>query len=284
MAEMMKVIKVLNNSLVLSSDSDNNEVIVMGKGIGFNSKVGDVLAPASIEKVYVVQNDQKGHDYLRMIETTPEAHLDAVQMILRMANSQLGGRVNEQIFFTLVDHISFAIERYHKGIIIQNRLLHEVKRFYPQEFAVGLQALAQINQRLNILLPEAEAGNIAFHLVNGQTDVQNMEHTLLAVKMLKDIFNIIKYHFRIHLDTDSLNYSRFLLHMQFFIQRMIDQKQVSSKDDFIFSQVTKEYPDAYRCALLIRDYVKNLLEMEMSNDELLYLIIHLTRIVAPDQE
>lgn len=279
---MMKVVKVLNNSLVLSTDSDNREVIVMGKGIGFNSKVGDVLASASIEKVYVVQNGQAGHDHLRLIEATPEQHIELVQMILRLANSQLGGRVNEQIFFTLVDHLSFAIERCRKGIIIQNRLLHEVKRFYPQEFAVALQALAQINQRLNILLPEAEAGNIAFHLVNGQTDVQSMEHTLLAVKMLKDIFNIIKYHFRIDIATDSLNYSRFLLHMQFFIQRMIDNKQVKSKDDFLFLQATKEYPDAYRCALVIRDYVKNLLEMEMSNDELLYLVIHLTRIVDRD--
>lgn len=280
---MMKVVKVLNNSLVLSTDSDNREVIVMGKGIGFNSKVGDVLASASIEKVYVVQNGQTGHDHLRLIEATPEQHIELVQMILRLANSQLGGRVNEQIFFTLVDHLSFAIERCRKGIIIQNRLLHEVKRFYPQEFAVALQALAQINQRLSILLPEAEAGNIAFHLVNGQTDVQSMEHTLLAVKMLKDIFNIIKYHFRIDIATDSLNYSRFLLHMQFFIQRMIDNKQVKSKDDFLFLQATKEYPDAYRCALVIRDYVKNLLEMEMSNDELLYLVIHLTRIVDRDE-
>lgn len=279
---MMKVIKVLNNSLVLSTNSDNREVIVMGKGIGFNSKVGDVLAAASIEKVYVVQNGQTGHDHLRLIEATPEQHIELVQMILRLANSQLGGRVNEQIFFTLVDHLSFAIERCRKGIVIQNRLLHEVKRFYPQEFAVALQALAQINERLDVLLPEAEAGNIAFHLVNGQTDVQSMEHTLLAVKMLKDIFNIIKYHFRIDIATDSLNYSRFLLHMQFFIQRMIDNKQVKSKDDFLFSQATKEYPDAYRCALVIRDYVKNLLEMEMSNDELLYLVIHLTRIVDRD--
>jgi beta-glucoside operon transcriptional antiterminator len=66
--------------------------------------------------------------------------------------------------------------------------------------------------------------------------------------------------------------------MQFFIQRMVEGQQMSSKDDFIFAQVTKEYPHAYRGALLIRDYVKNLLQMEMSNDELLYLVIHLTRI------
>ncbi|HID8920535.1 TPA: CAT RNA binding domain-containing protein, partial [Klebsiella michiganensis] len=32
----MIVQKVLNNSLVLSMDDDNREVIVMGKGIGFN--------------------------------------------------------------------------------------------------------------------------------------------------------------------------------------------------------------------------------------------------------
>lgn len=274
----MKVIKVLNNSLVLSADDDNNEAIVMGKGIGFNSKVGDVLDPPAIEKVYVVQNSQKGRDYLRLIETTPEEHIEIVQMILAEANRQLNGRINEQIFFTLADHISFAIERYHKGIAIQNRLLFEVKRFYPQEFAVATQALAHINRRLNIALPEEEAGNIAFHLVNGQTDVQNMEHTLLSVKMLKDIFNIIKYHFRITIDTDSLNYSRFLVHMQFFIQRMVEGQQMASKDDFIFSQVTREYPHAYRGALLVRDYVKNLLQMEMSNDELLYLVIHLTRI------
>ena len=274
----MKVIKVLNNSLVLSADDDNNEAIVMGKGIGFNSKVGDVLEPAAIEKVYVVQNSQKGRDYLRLIETTPEEHIEIVQMILAEANRQLNGRINEQIFFTLADHISFALERYHQGIAIQHRLLFEVKRFYPQEFAVASQALAHINRRLNIALPEEEAGNIAFHLVNGQTDVQNMEHTLLSVKMLKDIFNIIKYHFRITIDTDSLNYSRFLVHMQFFIQRMIEGQQMASKDDFIFAQVTREYPHAYRGALLIRDYVKNLLQMEMSNDELLYLVIHLTRI------
>lgn len=94
----MKVIKVLNNSLVLSTDHDNNEVIVMGKGIGFGSKVGDVLDPASIEKIYAVQDNQKGREYLRLIEDTPEAHIEIVQMILSLANAGLKGRINEQIF------------------------------------------------------------------------------------------------------------------------------------------------------------------------------------------
>ncbi|BCQ35638.1 transcription antiterminator LicT [Erwinia rhapontici] len=282
--DKMTVAKVLNNSLVLSSTADHDEVIVMGKGIGFNSKVGDTLDESQIEKIFIVQGSQTRRDYLRVIENAPESLLPLVQELLDRASAQLNSRLSEQLFFTLVDHISFAVERFTKGIAIQNRLLFEVKRFYPREFAVAQQAVRQLNQQLNIDLPEEEAGNIAFHLVNGQTDVQNMETTLLSVKMLKDIFNIIKYHFRVEINRDSLNYQRFLTHLQFFIQRMVEGRQIANKDDFIFTQVKTEYPDHYRASQLIGEYVFNLLQVSLTNDELLYLIIHLVRIVTPDED
>ncbi|MFA3778691.1 BglG family transcription antiterminator LicT [Yersinia sp. 1652 StPb PI] len=276
----MDVIKVLNNSLVLSVDANNNEVIVMGKGIGFNSKIGDAIDAGKIEKVYVVQKNQTSREYVRLIENTPEEYISLVQNIMSDANASLKGKLSEQLFFTLTDHITFAIERFHKGISIQNRLLYEVKRFYPHEFSIAQQAVKYLNEKLNIQLPEEEAGNIAFHLVNGQTDIQSMESTLLSVKMLKDIFNIIKYHFNVVIDQDSLNYQRFLTHMQFFIQRMIESNQIETKDDFIFEQMIREYPGEYRCSMLIGEYIKNLLSITLSNDEMLYLIIHLVRIAG----
>lgn len=51
----MIVQKVLNNSLGVSMDDDSREVIVMGKGIGFNSRPGDEIAPDKIEKLFVTQ-------------------------------------------------------------------------------------------------------------------------------------------------------------------------------------------------------------------------------------
>ena len=36
----MKVIKVLNNSLLFALDENGNETILMGKGIGFNKSLG----------------------------------------------------------------------------------------------------------------------------------------------------------------------------------------------------------------------------------------------------
>lgn len=279
MTNMMRVVKVLNNSLVLSTDIDNNEVIVMGKGLGFNSKIGDLIEKDKIEKIFAVKTDMPTPEYLRLLESIPVEFIEITKTIIQYADEQLNGHLNKQLFFTLMDHIAFAVERHGKGIIIQNRLLHEVKRFYPLEFSISRYAVQHINQQLNIELPEEEIGNIAFHLVNAQTDAQQMASTLLSVKMLKDIFNIIQYHFAITLDKDSLNYSRFLIHLQFFIQRIIDGVQVESNDHFIFEQIHKEYPEEFKCAKLIGDYIHNLRDVQISNDEMLFLIIHLVRVV-----
>lgn len=61
----------------------------------------------------------------------------------------------------VTDHCHFAIERYKQGMVIRNVLLWEIKRLYQNEFALGLEALDIIEQRLGVRLPEDEAGFIA---------------------------------------------------------------------------------------------------------------------------
>ncbi len=38
---------------------------------------------------------------------------------------------------------------------------------------------------MNVQLPEEEAGNIAFHIVNAQSEQANMEETMLSVRKTK---------------------------------------------------------------------------------------------------
>lgn len=105
-----------------------------------------------------------------------------------------------------------------------------------------------------------------------------MEKTLDTVKILKDIFNIVQYNFNIIIDKDSINYSRFLTHLQFFVQRLLDDRLNISRDSFILQQVKNQYPKEYRCAELIGDYVKNTLDKDINNEELLYLTMHIIRV------
>lgn len=274
----MKIIKVLNNSLVLAAGQNREEIIVMGKGIGFNGKVGEELQEDKIEKVFVVKNEEKAKEYVALIEGSSKECLEIAQMILQRAEKHMDTQFNEQLFMMLVDHISFAVTRYKEGIIIQNRLLSQVKKFYPKEFEIGKDAVKLINEKLEVNLPEEEAGNIAFHLVNAKSDEKSMENTLLTVKLMKDIVAIIQYHFSMIIDEESLSYSRFITHLQFFIQRLLEGKMMGEKDDFILQQVMMKYPKEYECALLIKEYVKGQMGKVIENDELLYLTIHITRI------
>ncbi|SFN23640.1 transcriptional antiterminator, BglG family [Izhakiella capsodis] len=278
----MIVQKVLNNSLVLSIDDDNREVIVMGKGIGFNSKAGDEIVPEAIEKLFVTQTLYVRGGYPEALSTISDEVIEMASMIISLANQQLTSKVREQIFFTLADHLNFAIERSRKGIILQNRLLPDVRRFYSQQFHVASEAVRIIRELYGIELPEEEVGNIAFHLVNGQTEGDDVAQAMQSVKMLKDIFNLVQYHFKQQIDTESINYSRFLIHMQFFLQRLQEGEQDGARDSFLLEQVIKAYPDAYRCALLIRDYVKAQLDSILGESELLWLTVHLVRIANLD--
>jgi len=280
----MIVEKVLNNSLVLSTDDDNREVIVMGKGIGFSSRPGDEIAADKIEKLFVVQPQTNRKGYLEVLSSIPDEVIEMAAMIIEQANAQLTNKVRELIFFTLADHLAFAIERCSKGITIQNRLLSEVRRFYPQQYRVASQAVTAINRQYGLSLPDEEAANIAFHLVNGQTQGDDVAQTIQSVKMLKDIFNLVQYHFKQEIDIESVNYSRFLIHMQFFLQRLQEGELDKSRDSFLLVQIIKEYPHVYRCSLLIRDYVKAQLNIVLSGNELLWLTVHLVRITGADEE
>ncbi|STV95504.1 beta-glucoside bgl operon antiterminator [Klebsiella michiganensis] len=85
--------------------------------------------------------------YLEALSAIPDEVIEMAAMIISRANLQLAGKVREQIFFTLADHLTFAIERSRKGIAIQNRLLPEVRRFYPQQFRVASEAVTIIRQQ-----------------------------------------------------------------------------------------------------------------------------------------
>lgn len=147
---------------------------------------------------------------------------------------------------------------------------------------LGLQAVDHINETLNVKLPEAEAGNIAFHFVNAQIKSNDLstENGMLMVKMLKDIFQIIQLHYGYTIDENSLNYSRFVVHMQFFLQRLLEDKMLENENDDIYYTYIIQNSSALNCVEQIEKYIDRLLHKQITRDEKIYLIVHITRITT----
>ncbi|WP_339830352.1 PRD domain-containing protein [Paenibacillus sp. FSL R7-0272] len=275
----MRVVKVLNTSIVLAKRNDNKEVIAMGKGIGFRSRPGDMINENEIEKVYVVENEEMSSDMTALMRETPEEYLILADEIISYAKQVLSRDLSENLYFSLTDHLHMAAKRFKSNITIQNRMLWEVQKFYPQEFLIGKQALKFIKDKLGLDLPEEEAANIAFHLVNAQQTEQNMSQVMMMTTTVKDILNIIRIHYGIELDTSSINYSRFLTHLQFFVQRLLENTMLESKDDELLERISSKYPEESNCVSKINNYIGAKFERFMSNEERLYLIIHISRVM-----
>lgn len=279
----MKVEKILNNSLVLSKDEDGHEVIVMGKGIGFKSKQGDSIDEDAIEKVFVPNDQRSKQEYVRILESVPKEHIEGINTALDNLKGYWQGELDDRYFLMLLDHIAFAIERVQKGIVLQNKLLNEVRIHYPEEYEAGLAVVKDLNERLNVNLPEEEAGNIAFHLVNAKTEDKNFDNTVLSMKMLKDMLNLVKYKLKVHLDYRSMRYNRFVTHLQYFIHRFLENKQLNTKDLFLYEQFKMKYPTEHKCAQSIASYSKNMIGHDVTDEEKLYLMIHLVRLTTQEE-
>lgn len=216
----MNVTKVINNNIVISENEEKQELVVMGKGLGFKKKPGDVIDDTKIEKVYLSTQEWNVTKLTQLLSSIPIEHIQAANEIISFAKVSLGKKLSEKLFLTLTDHINYAIERYQNGMEIKNALLWEIKRFYNHEYLIGKEALSIIKNRLAIELPEDEAGFIALHIVNAELDMAQVSQVSEMAKIIQHILNIVKYHFSMELDEYSLNYERFVTHLKFFVQRL----------------------------------------------------------------
>ncbi|MGX7245971.1 BglG family transcription antiterminator LicT [Enterococcus quebecensis] len=275
----MEVKKVINNNIVKSLDADGHEVLVMGKGIGFKQKVGDSIDDTLVEKVYTSNADLNTNKLTQLLSNVRLEHLQVANEIIGFAKVSLGKKLNENIYLTLTDHIDYAIDRHNNGLPVRNALLWEIKRFYNHEYLIGKEALNIISNRLDISLPEDEAGFIALHIVNAELDLSQVSQVSEMTKVIQKIINIVKYHYKTDLDEYTLNYERFITHLKFFVQRLFSGIELDKdKDEGFLFMLKEKYQEEYLCALKIREYIGKEFGRDLKEDEMIYLTIHIRRI------
>ncbi|WP_138495848.1 BglG family transcription antiterminator LicT [Paenibacillus pinistramenti] len=281
----MRIEKVLNNNVITVIDSDGNEQVVMGRGIAFKKHTGDLIDESRVEKVFSLASNEISQKLKTLLSDIPMEYVECSDEIITYAETVLGEKLHESVYISLTDHIHFAIDRHRQGLQIRNALLWEIKRMYRKEYAIGVKALQIIEETLGVSLPEDESAFIAMHLVNAQMNGE-MRETISITNIVKDILNIVRRSFVIELNEDSLNYYRFMTHLKFFAQRVLLGTAAVGKesDNPLHDLVSKQYAEAYACVLKINDYTRKIYSRVLSKEELLYLTIHIERLVRSDQE
>ncbi|WNM24404.1 PRD domain-containing protein [Demequina capsici] len=273
----MIVRRVLNNSIVAAIDDNLDEVILLGRGIGFKSSPGQHVDPATVDKVFRLDGRAAQDRFALVAQSVPAEVLQATEEIVAAARERLEAPLSDTVFAALADHLAYAVERQAQGVSLANALESEVSRFYPAEHRLGLDALAIVARVIGTALPRDEATNIALHLINAQTAGGGSAHR--EIELTHQILDVARLHLGLTYDESSLEYQRFSQHVRYFAQRVLRGKTVDKDDDDgLLSVLVEKKPELVACAVRIAAFVKERHGQEMSSSEMVYLTMHLDRV------
>jgi beta-glucoside operon transcriptional antiterminator len=270
----MIVVKNINNNVSLCLDSKNNEVIVFGKGVGFSKPPCEVPLE-KIDKTFYNISEQQ----IKMIDQVSSEVLEVSSMIVDYANQKLGNQFQSNVVFTLADHIEFACKRQAENIQITLPIMHEIEQTYQEEIYVAQRAVEMINKKLNVNLPMAEAAAIALHLVNYEAQQQAPKEQHDG-NLVNSCIDKISEKLHITIDKKSFNYYRFVTHLYYLLKRVGRNEMIQSQNQQIFYALKQEFPDVYECAMEIADLIQKEFDKQLSEEEILYLILHINRLCS----
>lgn len=276
----MKVVKVLNNSLVLAIDDEfSDEVILMGKGIGFNAKVGDVLTTDKIEKIYLLKDRDTLKKMIQLSSETSTEYFDIAQQIIAYAKEEHHLQLKDYIYLSLTDHISFIKSRMGKGYLFQNVFTIDLKQTNPKEYDVAQYALKLLREEIDTEIPDSEAGYIAMHFIYQQELTDKNTSYIEINQLVEDILSIAKYQLQIDYNKDSIVYSRFVTHLSLFTQRIVFDEMIPNKEnDIIYDQLIQNCTREVVCLESIEMHIHEKFGKTLTNQEKLYLLIHIHKI------
>lgn len=271
----MKAIRVFNNNAVSTVMPDGREAILLGKGIGFHKRPGEEVDARHVEKVYYVQTEMQTK-FLKILQDVEPNVMRAAEQVLAMAESE-GFRMSNQATISLIDHISFSIERFKKNITLPNLLLNETQLLYQKEYNLGRKALGIIEECCGIRLPEDEAGYIALHLVTISVD-RNAAYEYL--QFIKGALDIVRETYNIALEQDSLATIRLTTHLKFLAQRIRQDSTWPEEDDEpMYRALLARDPRHKVCLERMEDFIRRITGHCINNQERFYILIHLTQLL-----
>ena len=136
----MILTKRINNNFALGADSNGEQIIIEGKGIGFQKMPCTITDYSMVTRTYYDFDQQ----YIDLISSIPQELLNVANEVFEYLTSSVTCPVNQNLPFILADHIGFAIKRLTKNIKVRIPIYYDLKYLYPLEYEVEQYALKRV--------------------------------------------------------------------------------------------------------------------------------------------
>ncbi|MEX2805093.1 PRD domain-containing protein [Streptococcus sp. H31] len=270
----MKVIKKINNNVAACVDDNGKDLIAFGRGIGFPKTPYQLNDLSKIDMTFYKLDSH----FQMLLDDIPEDLMLLSVEIVQKAQKKLAGRLSQTLVFSLADHIQFAVKRLKEFKEMKILFSQDIAQLYPKETKLAEEALSIINASLDVTLPHSEVTNIAMHFINSRTDFTIDEEEQAIEERIEIITQLIEKQLNIVIDRDEFNYQRFQAHVRYYLKRLSSGETFIDGNKAILQHLRAAQPAVYQAAAAIMDYIRQTQDMVQSDDELLYLMVHLNRL------
>lgn len=276
----LQVAKVLNNNVIIANHPDRGEVVIIGKGIGFNRKTGESIPLESVEKMFILTSRHEQEQYKQLVPQVDEQLIEIIGEIITYITKKTHSPLNEHIHIALTDHLAFAIKRAEQDLSFHNPFLYETKEIYPVEYELAEYSINLIHQKLGVDLGEDEIGFVALHINSAMTN-RHISEVRGHAQLIADLVSMVESRLHMTIQRQSLDYSRLLTHLRFAIERIRRGEHVGEVEK-LDSMLREEYPVLYALAGELTELMEKRLEKPVYPAEVSYLTMHLHRVAREE--
>lgn len=271
---MIRVEKALNNNVVVAH-GEFEEIVLIGRGIGFNKKAGDMIKKDEADKVYQLLGQQDSNRYQTLLKMADDALFQLAFEAIEIIDARTAHEINDRILLSLTDHLLFSIKRLEEGIEVKNPFINETRALYPKEYRIAEEVVEMINKKYRFKLPDAEVGFITLHVHSALYNRTVHEMNMISEVVHQSIL-IIENGLNTKVDQASLLYDRFVRHISFCVERVM--KGEGAPDQEHFDALLKaQYPVCYNIAIKIVKMMQNKLQRKVYESEVVYLTMHINQ-------
>lgn len=272
----VEVKKILNNNVLIAKHSSYGEVVVIGKGIGFNRKSGESIDTASIEKLFVLKNEKEQEDYIKLLSSVDNDVHEIIISAINLIKNKVNAPLNEHIHVALTDHLIFTFNRVSNGMEIKNPFLVETRTLYPAEYGIAQEVVQLIAEKTGIRLPEGEIGFIALH-IHSSIKNRNIGEVNQDSQLVTKLIKTIEQQLKIEIDKESIDYTRLVRHLRYTIVR-VKTGEIVEEQEKLSCLLKEEYPVCYNLAWKLIKIMQQALSRPVYDSEAVYLTMHLQRL------
>ena len=276
---MYRVRKALNhNTLIAISMENNQEYLLIGKGIGFGKKVSERFEiPETIDcTVYSLQEQTERGKAMELIKGIEPVYLEVAGKVLAKSE-EVFGKIDKRILFPMADHIAFAVQRIRANEQISNPLTDDIRALFHMEYKTAECVKDILWEMLQVEIDEHEIGYIALHIHSAIED-ENVALSMQIAMAVRECIRMIEEETGQTIDVLSLSYNRLMNHIRYMVARSIKGEKLKlNMNDYMSVKFPKSFWMATEvCKQLEKQLHRN---SPLDEVEIGYLAMHVERVL-----